>query len=522
MRDLSDPAEAYAEARRVLDTLPASETGDFSRWVESGEIHLPQQLLLEFDLRPNTAFPIVAGLPPVVQSSIKQLLADSGHEPWGRVSGEYLILRMEHSKGSGRGKLLVLLDSVFTDALEMLYPGASLTPAENRVLMQIVAGGSVKSAAQDDEVSAETKRSQLKAAMTKVGVSGQKDLSNALVAQLVLQLSVDNQQHLAERENTDKWFSSYIDDYFPPQTRYHVSKSKGGQSYRCIDCGDPNGEVLIYLHQLGAPHCSAGVIEQANRSGVRLIIPLRNGAVAPLDKELSTADHLQHSNACISYAMQIGGVQKANIMAGTTGSAYAVHFIAKNPKHVKQLILTAASYRSDKTNLSLDACLRSAYRLAISNRLLFKSMVAYMRKSFAKQDNLKRFFQHIHRGSSSDLDMLDEIFRDPRAAEAYQYRIVHSAPSLLQDLFHLAKPDWKPLSKVNLPVYFIHGDEDSFNRLEDIAELAEQLPNAMLHRVDGAGTWLLDRDTAGLFRLIRSLIDSAGLSVNRIASNDAS
>jgi len=237
------------------------------------------------------------------------------------------------------------------------------------------------------------------------------------------------------------------------------------------------------------------------------LIPLRNGALAPGDPELSVSAHVNHAIDGIHYAMKIGGVKRVALMSGTSGCAYAVQFVNRYPHLVERLIVTAASFRGNAARLSLDNYLHSAYRLATHNRLLFKSMVAYLRKSLHDKRNLKHLFERIHRGSDRDQQILDEIFSNESAAEAFQYRIIHSAPSLLQDLHHLAKPDWSSLlRKATSPVHFIHGEQDALNRLEDIEELAAQLQQASVHRISGAGTWLLDHDTSGLFELIAELL----------------
>ena len=508
------PDVAYAEAERVLSLLPGSNKAEFARWAHQPDLNEPpiRQLVLDFDTRCDDVLLSIDRLPVPLQEGVARLLDNCGCERWGEFDGDYLMLRLEIPRGGSAGKLLLLHHAVVLEALQALYPVARLTPAEYRVTMQIVAGDTPKSAALVDRVSAETKRTHLKAVLSKTGTSSQKELTNALIAHLVLHLGTSYREAVDD-EDSDAWLIDYVDRYFPAGTRYHVNRGNSGHSYRCLDCGDPMGEVLIYLHQLGAVHCSLSVIEQARARGIRLLMPLRNGAVAPRDPELSVSEHVNHALDGIHYAMKIGEVKHATLMTGTSGCAYALQFVQRYPQQVRQLIVTAASYRGDASNLSLDSYVRSAYRLAVNNRMLFKSMVAYMRKSFHDQRNLKRFFEYLYRRSDSDQTILKEIFDDENAAGAFQYRIIHSAPSLLQDLHHLARPDWSPLLQSVLPVHFVHGDQDALSRIDDIEELAGRLQHASIHRVPAGGTWLLDKDTFGLFELISELLVSKpGLS----------
>jgi pimeloyl-ACP methyl ester carboxylesterase/DNA-binding CsgD family transcriptional regulator len=509
------PDVAYAEAVKVLTILPASEKNDFARWVERPETFAsaPMQLVVDFDLELDNPLIGAQALPDTLKASLAQLLENLGSDQWGELDGDYLLLRLEIPRGGQTGKLLVLHHSVVLQALETLYPHTSLTPAEQRIVMQVVAGLSPKAAALIDHVSSETKRTQLKSAMSKTAVSSQKDLSSALIAHLALELSSNRQQQSTKPDDPDAWLTRYIRRYFPTDTRYHVSRGNSGHHYRCLDCGDPQGDVLIYLHQLGAFHCSLQMIEHAKAYGIRLLVPLRNGAVAPRDPELSVADHLSHAMQGIQNAIQIAGVNRATLMAGTSGCAYALQFLDRHPDKLHQLILTAASFRGDSSLHSTDKYIRSGYRLASSNRLLFKSMLAYLRRSFRDRENLKRFYTQVHRGSPADQQVLEDIFNDEHAATALQYRIIHSAPSLLQDLHHLAKPDASPLANSRVPIHFIHGEQDVHVDIGDIEMLAESLDQATIHRISGGGTWLLDNNTTVIFDLIGKLLRDPALKV---------
>jgi len=171
-----------------------------------------------------------------------------------------------------RIKGFVVTEMFFAGLVHHLNPARRITPAESRVLFQVVAGVSLREAAEHDGVTVDTKRAQIKSVAAKLDCTGQTDLVRILIGQLSHVTAVSNSQFDAN-DDAEGFVSRYLGD----DVNLSVHRLSNGRLVRVLECGQSDARPVIVIHGVLFPNLILGLAKHLKRNNLKLIIPLRRG-----------------------------------------------------------------------------------------------------------------------------------------------------------------------------------------------------------------------------------------------------
>ena len=470
--------------------------------------------VVEFNLDRESPFELPAPVRRIAPLVEKHLRTTTTSDPWGFINDQLVVLRLEDQPSGRSGKVLLFGVKYISDLLEKLFPDTRITPSERRTLLQSLSGLSLKAAAHQDSVSYETKKTQLKAVYQKTQLNKQQTLSSFLIAHLTLEHASKHSRHRADTES-DRMFFNYVDNYMGPYVRASVVQESPEKRFRVIELGDPAGLPVVCIHHLGVINFSEEEVEAFRKHRLRLICPLRHGALGPSDKKLSTVDYIEHALAGIELAGSLTGQQRPVVVSLLSGCMYAINYCKRFPDKVDKLIMLGANYRPPVEVKSVSTVKESLHGLASNYEVTLEQTVSTMLKSVDQAHSLKNVMMETHNHGEADTTTIDALFDDEHQVQAMQHRLRNSPLSIVEDLKTQAARDWSPLARISnsaagdaTQIHFIHGSEDELIPVENVKDFISQKSRMTLHVVDGAGNWIFGQYTRQTAALIREIADA--------------
>jgi len=465
--------------------------------------------VLEYDLSRNPPVQLPQTVEPISKRVEQHLRDSSAEDSWGLIDEKWVILRLENQLFSTTGKLLLFSVDYISDVLEKLFPGANITTAEQRILHQSLAGVKLRKAAEQDNVSYETKKSQLKSVFQKTHFNNQQALSSFLITHLTLEL-VAKLSRRSDNAESDDMFFYYVDTYMGQYVRASIVQESANRRFRVIELGDPAGIPVVCVHHLGIINFSEEEIEAIRRNRIRLICPLRHGALGPADPKITSEQHFEHALSGIDLAISLAGDRNTVLLGLLSGCLYAVNYYERHPEKVSKLIMQGASYKPPKENNVTSIFKKNLHDLAIESEQTLELAISTMLDSVDTPEKLKKVVQESNNNGIADNRTIDELFADQNQVRALQHRLEHSPFSILQDLKMQSLKDWSPLQRISSEVemHFIHGNEDTLIPIENIESLESQRSGVQLHTVEGAGNWIFGQYTKQTTSIIRGILDN--------------
>lgn len=466
-----------------------------------------ESVVVDFDLQRRKPINLPASVDYLRAEIECHLRETTAADPWGFIDERLVVIKLEDQPLGESGKLMLFSIQYVTRLLEKLFPNASITASEKRILLQTLSGYSLREAAEQDQVSYETKKTQLKAIYRKTHLNKQQVLSNFLIAHLTLEHAADQSRTLTDTES-DSMFFHYVDNYMGPYVRASVVQESPERRFRVIELGDPAGTPVVCVHHLGVINFSEQEIDDFRRNGLRLICPLRYGALGPSDKKLSSVDYLEHALAGIDLAVSLTGSVRPVVLSLLSGCMYALKYCKKYPGKTDKLIMFSANYRPPVDVKSVSTVKENLHGLAVAYENTLEKTVTTMLQSVPRAASLRQVMLETHNHGAADVQTIDELFSDEDQVSAMQHRLSNSPLSIVEDLKTQAARDWSPLDQVArvTKIHFIHGSDDNLIPVENVSELVSSNANMDLHVVEGAGNWIFGRYTAQTAALVQDIV----------------
>ena len=505
-------------AKAALRVLPENGSADFEQWyqtvgpvdeaIEASEAS-SQCVIVNYDLAREKQ----VSLPPTLhrfETLVNDyLLKTSSTDPWGMLSDEVVVLKLSDQPTSKSGRLLLFKTVFITTLLHRLFPNEKITPAEQKTVLQTLSGLTLKEASVLDGVSYETKKSQLKSVFQKTQINRQQVLSSFLIAHLTLEVAASYSRKPTDHD-TDEQFFYYVDHFMGDYVRASVIQEAPGQRFRIIEIGDPGGRPIVGIHHLGILNFSKDDIERIRRQGIRLICPLRQGALGPIDNRVSLEEHWAHALAGIDIAASLVPDRKVTILSMLSGCYYSIRYLQDNPDKVQNLILVSASYRPQEAKWSRLAFKRNLHSLAGKNQTLFSTAVSFLISRAENPDQLRKVWRDSLNGCEADHEQVEAVYADPEQVAAMQHRLKHSPVSIVRDLEIQAEADWSPLNSppAGVSIHFIHGDADTVIPIDTVRLLTDQYTEFSLHPIAGAGNWAFGEFIDPVYSTVKRIVDT--------------
>jgi len=375
--------------------------------------------------------------------------------------------------------------------------GEALTLAEQRTLAQLLTGVDLKQAAVQDSVSYETKRTQLKSINIKLGFSRQVDLVAELLSEILLEIILLTGHE--NRRNTSV-LEHYLTMYAPRQIRVHNVQSKSGETIAIIDLGPVNGRPLISLQTAIPPNFGDDFVDALTQSNIRLISPMRNGALNPEDPLLSFEDHLDHAIDGILTAYDFLGVKTCSLLASGPNSRIAVEFASRHPEAVYSIVFQSIMHGSAAHFFSSPKLAASISNLAINSPLTLNLVLKFLNNKLQEPLGPLKLLRNAFKKNPQDLRLLENEFFSPDLSERLRYALSNSTYAILHDFIMIAKPRWEQLKLLNLPTHFIHGAQDKICRISDVEALAAELKNSRVHTIEDMERYPVDQQRVEILK----------------------
>lgn len=375
-----------------------------------------------------------------------------------------------------------------------------LTPAELRLAAQMVCGMELKAAADNDNVSIETKRSQLKAITAKLGVSRQQDL---------LRLLLPAMAHLTNPASWDKTgqrlLNRYAADYLPADVCCHSLSDHQGKSVRIIDYGPVRGKPVLMLHSMIFPDITAEDVQLAQELGLRLIWPLRPGLFEAKPELMSSAQYCDEVIEGIELAWEHLCGEPVPLIAMVSSAWHAVAFAKRHPPRVKHITFAATCFSAGRYDNSIRYFGSSVAELCSRNTWLMSKTVDFLRKSMHDTNRFAATIKQVFRKSAPDIRVLKRECDSVNHGQRLRTAIVDSPESIKHDYFNQVHFNWSTVTNLMMPVQFIHGAQDSLHPVSDLKKLLAGISGPPLVVFEEAGHIM---QYEHFHRLIRECVES--------------
>ena len=392
---------------------------------------------------------------------------------------DFLVIKCTYSELSEQSFIVsVGIVNTITEKLNR----AQFTPSELRVAAQVVCGMTLQSAAEHDSVAIETKRSHIKSVMGKIGVARQADLIRVLLSELLL---------ITDARNWDKArqyrFNEYCNSYLPDQVRCHSLIDTNGKSVRVVDLGPQRGKPVIVLHSMIFPDITSEDVDFACRHNIRLIWPLRPGLLQSTPDRKSVDLYSKEVIEGIDLVWNHFCGEPVMILAMVSSAWHATHFTQKYPEKVADITFAATCFSAGKYENNIIYFGSSVAELCSRNTWLMTRTVDYIKKHVGEIEKFKSIVMKIFGGSEPDIETLNMEFSAPHHGRRLQSVMVDSAESIKHDYFNQVHFSWDNVKKVEVPVKFVHGDQDSLHRVCDLKRLIAGIGQIPLVQLKNTG-----------------------------------
>lgn len=411
----------------------------------------------------------------------------------------FFKLQSQNHSRSNRSTVLAITEKSITDFLRFEYSHEKLTPGEIRTILQFMADNNLKLSAKKDSVSFETKRKQYKTGAVKMGFSKQAELVSTVISKLLLELM------FSQNSPEITFFEEYCKRYLPREIRIHLLTDKNGCQHRVLDIGNRNDTPIIVLHPKILPDLLRQDITTLKEDKIRLLFPLRHGALEPEAKYLSSSEQLQHCTNGIETVRELLCEGPFILVSLVTSAWYAIRYTELYPDKIATLVCVSASNPLTKKKSESRSFIEGLITLAARNEFILDRALSFSKEYFKGRDRFKAMLRRTFSGSEADLKIINTELESPRNGERFYLALSNSIASIKHDFFHQSDSSWKRLKETNVPVVFLHGTEDVIDTIKDIQDLMEMLPDAKLYPIEGCGQLLYYEHFEKLSKLLSKI-----------------
>ncbi|MCB1674889.1 MAG: hypothetical protein KDI01_01275, partial [Halioglobus sp.] len=381
--------------------------------------------------------------------------------------------------------------------LNRLIPGTSkLTQAEFSVLAGVINGRSVRSIAEAEGVSYNTRRRQIEAALEKLNVHSQSEAVRltfvAVIDRLLAALSV---------METEAPGIETLARYYRDEVRFHWIHLSGNPPFRVAEYGDPAGRPVLLHHWMVSPcGVAPSTVDSLRAAGFRVIVPLRPGFFdAPAWRGRSAPEALLEawSKQCDSL-LSFLNLESVHVATMIFPASWAVDFARRFPHRCASLIFLSAPqpstlWRSEARTASF---IHSIAGMVEKAPWLAEPMTRLHAFRIRDHRSSRKLFQKSFSNSPEDLAEIELLAMEPHDLEVVPTTLKESIAGVVADLRVLLDPWETYLAGLDMPLHFVHGAGDGMSPASVMERLVQSLPHATIHIQKGKGNLFVLRELA--------------------------
>lgn len=505
-----DPKSEFAVAR-VLGPLAPDALATFQR--EQAGAATGQEVgwtVFECEMRDGLPMPLkLEERQHPLWRELSAALGGRNHFGAGVVLKAHLALITE-GDAERPARIMVLGDGMMIHSLRGILRQGEITAAELRLLKQLICGAGLAEAARTDGVSHETRRTQFKSLSRKLGARSQGELTGRAIMRLLMNpdpLSPNLAPSSGDRQSDDLF--ALLMDEFLPDARCHTLQGPNGIRHRFVDLGPHDGRPVIFVHPQILPDFRPEDVAALHEAGLRLIVPLRHGAMSKAGPTLNVIDHLDHACEGMDLARFHFCAGRADMLACISGVAYAIEYARRFPERVASLAFAGAP-ANPASGISATGRLRGALlRLATSDGALYSRVMDFLGRRINRPDTFRALLANYYRPCPADLAIVETEYAAPHGGERVRKQITASMRSIRHDLHHQVRPRWSDLPKGRFPVAFFHGGKDVFYPIAAARALAGELGGYPVNVIPEAGQLLYYRHFVPLLEAYHAFVTDA-------------
>lgn len=499
--------ETSAALATAMSTLPQEAAGNFLKLPDAGPAG---------DAQSGTGYVVFncairhGGLVPLRS-------ADRVHPLWrdiveaagprlapgiGLLLRNHLVLSVD-SGPDHPARIVAIADEAILATLPVVSRENPVTASELRILKQLLCGLNLSEAAAQDAVSHETKRTQFKSLCRKLGARSQNELTSVALTRILLNLSVGN---AATVSSGDRLFIELARE-FMPEARAFLLSGAAGADHRFLDIGPVDGRPVVFLHSQILPDLRPDDLAALHRHNIRLIVPLRNGAMASAFDRLDIEAHLDHACEGIDLARSHFCVERADILPCISGSVYGLEYARRYPDRVRTLAFVGACVKPNTGPATAGRLRAGMFALATRHWGLYSRVLEFYGRRIQRPDTLRKLLLNVYRPCLADLAVVKGEYAPPHGGERVRRLFSSSVESLKHDFYHQAHPRWETFPRSRFPTAFFHGTHDFIHSIGDVRDLAQSWGDVPIHPVNGAGQLLYHRHFEPMLAAYRAFLD---------------
>lgn len=413
-----------------------------------------------------------------------------------------LIFTLSNQLPAPQLRLVLIPEEILNAILHNNFAPENFTGSEIRVLAQLISDPEIKRAANMDNVQVSTKETHYKSAARKMQGHKRIGVIANLTAQLLLEVTIGKDR---PQKSSDTVFNTYREKYLPEDIRVLVLSEPGGKPHRILDMGPQSGKPAVVLHPMVLPDIREQDIQLLYKINLRLMCPLRNGLLESDAPTLSAEEHLEDCIEGIELIHQYFCTGPFVLTALVTSSWFAVRYAHRFPEKIAALIFVTACNRQNKSTSPCREFVEGLIALAAEQNPLTNLVLSFARKHFSQHKHFQELMSSAFNDNPHDMQILKQDFSRSGVESRYFFSLSHSLPSIQHDLSHQKDLGWSIIKNCEIPAHFVHGENDTIDRLEDIKRLAEQLPNGKVHALPNCGQLVYYQHFTPVARLIAEL-----------------
>jgi len=304
----------------------------------------------------------------------------------------------------GRFKGLSIGEALLGELVEVFNGTAGVTAAEKRVLFQLLRGATPREAADEDAVSFETKRAQIKGVCAKLGCRGQSDLIRVVMGLLPHLVAIADTARL-----DDGAIERFTRDYLAPDVRLVLHRLANGRLFRTFECGPGDGTPLLIAHGMLYPLLLLNCRAACERLGIRVVLPVRSGY---LDNQPATALYAHHDSDddFDDLALFISDQPNGTVtFAGhSLGAGWALAFAARHPDLIDHLLLLSPHFpQGTPTGSRFFAPFLGGLKSLAGRPGLYRYVAWQFRRYFIETTTVRRVLRRLYEASADDIRVLE-------------------------------------------------------------------------------------------------------------------
>ena len=394
-------------------------------------------------------------------------------------------------------ELIYINQYIILESINRLRPLGLITSAEYSLLLDLLTGLSTKQSAAEGDVSYHTRRNQVKSLIEKLSVNGQTELIRNVVASIFsVAFNAKNTDDAQVKDVT----TAYLDTMFSGPYRFHKIQLSDNVTLRAIDFGPITGDPVIVCHGSFLTFYPNYSFDWLYENNMRILMPLRPGCSETLDHVYDGDEYLAKSIVAIDRLIDIFSLQKPTILSMVSGAIVGLEYARLHGDKIKKLVMTSSSYIGVIKNSKLRKMVKGMAVLGRLNQVILKKIVDFYLYKLRSPETTLRLLTTSHEGCEFDQYVYKEAFSKHNAHPILLSCIKNGWQSFYMSCLIDDNRIWNDIEHIQCPVLLVHGQENPFDRIEDIRLFHQKLGNSRLIEVEGKGQNLIFKEIGDFFK----------------------